>query len=335
MGYFVLDWGDAAMGDDVGAMNEDMQRASRFFRAIQSHIGPRLRRKVSEPDDINARRLKGRFWSLTASQWSVLEGMGVASLPDIPEHHLERLDCSSGLVKLLAIIQILWLCVQLLVRRVQDQPSCQLEIAALAFAAQSGITYLCYWTKPRDVETMHFVKVEKFPLEVEVNKDFLVQVEKLIESGPLYFMMKDTRDSQYDPQTGPPPIHNDAIHLTANIKHLDEAIMKTSLSTITVLTLSGAVFGGLHCLAWFSHFPTSIERDLWRACSILTAVLPGALVLCAMIVQKFFSSVVFSVITGMYVLARLYLIVEMFRTLFYLPPEVFGDTWPSNFPHFG
>jgi hypothetical protein len=36
-----------------------------------------------------------------------------------------------------------------------------------------------------------------------------------------------------------------------------------------------------------------------------------------------------------YVLARLYLMVEVFRSLFFLPPEAFVTTWSAQIPHLG
>jgi hypothetical protein len=36
-----------------------------------------------------------------------------------------------------------------------------------------------------------------------------------------------------------------------------------------------------------------------------------------------------------YILARLFLLVEVFRTLCFLPPDVFVDTWSGSFPHIG
>jgi hypothetical protein len=35
------------------------------------------------------------------------------------------------------------------------------------------------------------------------------------------------------------------------------------------------------------------------------------------------------------VIARLFIIVEVFRSLYYLPPENYVNTWATNIPHFG
>jgi hypothetical protein len=36
-----------------------------------------------------------------------------------------------------------------------------------------------------------------------------------------------------------------------------------------------------------------------------------------------------------YLLSRLFIMIEIFRSLFYLPPEAFLDTWSGSFPHWG
>jgi hypothetical protein len=46
----------------------------------------------------------------------------------------------------------------------------------------------------------------------------------------------------------------------------------------------------------------------------------------------FFCVVVFLV---PYILARFFLLVEVFRTLCFLPPDAFVDTWSGSLPHFG
>jgi hypothetical protein len=41
------------------------------------------------------------------------------------------------------------------------------------------------------------------------------------------------------------------------------------------------------------------------------------------------------ILVFMYITARLVLLVETFRTLFFLPPLAFVSTWTANIPHFG
>ena len=112
----------------------------------------------------------------------------------------------------------------------------------------------------------------------------------------------------------------------------------------------GILFGGLHCLAWDLDFPTPIEKTLWHVCSIMIVALPVAAIVPLSIWMRLNprdkapkegwvrSAVAGLILVGLilpYVVARLFILVEVFRTLFYLPPEAFIETWSGVFPHWG
>ena len=132
--------------------------------------------------------------------------------------------------------------------------------------------------------------------------------------------------------------------------------------------VGGALFGGVHCLAWNFRFPPSDERLAWRICSVLTAGLPPLSIVPLGFwigLNPFYSGgardpeseqalpdtrrdghsfspkIIFvglTLVTGFlapYLLARLFLMVEIFRSLFFLPPDAFINTWPGSFPHWG
>jgi len=119
-------------------------------------------------------------------------------------------------------------------------------------------------------------------------------------------------------------------------------------------TALAVVFGALHMAAWSFTFPSTTEKTLWRASSLAVTCLP----LCAFFiflylyrhgyVVKFVKADVHSVITrntpalllsiaigGIYVLARLILLVQMFVVLRDPPARVFETvSWTSYLPHF-
>lgn len=112
---------------------------------------------------------------------------------------------------------------------------------------------------------------------------------------------------------------------------------------LSVIVLGAAIFGGVHCLAWNSTFPTQVEGIIWRTCAIAVTTLPLALTMILIVVATIAEGdnmkgvivvLAFSCLV-LYALARLFLIVEMFRSLFYLPPEVFRETWTADVSHFG
>lgn len=106
------------------------------------------------------------------------------------------------------------------------------------------------------------------------------------------------------------------------------------------LVLGGTLFGGLHCLAWNFQFPTPGETIAWRVSAVLITVTPVFLALFFTLdidsdMESIVSATVFLIGIFAYVLARLSIIVEVFRTLLYLPPDAFIETWSGSFPHFG
>jgi hypothetical protein len=103
----------------------------------------------------------------------------------------------------------------------------------------------------------------------------------------------------------------------------------------------GSLFGGIHCLAWNSQFPTPTETLLGRIYSVITAAVP----ILALPFMAFWARTPYP--TGRrarpigalflfpYILRRVFLIVEMFRSLFFLPPDAFVSTWSGSLPHWG
>ena len=131
------------------------------------------------------------------------------------------------------------------------------------------------------------------------------------------------------------------------IRHYDYSKDKTWLDVswllIAVLPL---VCGGAHTARWNSHFPTKIERNLWRVCAIIaTCYVPIGFLLAA--VQDCVKEVVaeeilvvsagFMILVGMplFFCARLFFTVESFLSLRSLPLGSFQTvSWGNYWPHF-
>ncbi|KAI1100959.1 hypothetical protein F4804DRAFT_317492 [Jackrogersella minutella] len=319
-----------------------------------------LKGDLSASARINLHRLQHRFWALSASQWELAFGMNIATVPDIPSVYLEKLDRGGAIVKILAICQVTYLIIQLIARKVQGLPSSQLEIATLAFSVSSLVTYGLYWKHPQDVETIHFIPTTK-PLVGNGRGISQMYISMLAKHGPSYMWHKPRTESKFDRELGPSPIPNDASHLTFGslpktlAKQFDSTTQECVVWTLGAV-FGGIPFGGLHCLAWNFRFPTTAEAIAWRVCSVTTACLP--LIGMAPILmwarrnprqtptrqqpqqprQSLSRSVITYSILGilvLYVLARLFLLAEMIRCLFFLPPEAFVETWSDGFPHWG
>jgi hypothetical protein len=311
----------------------------------------RLDPRAPRSENLNLARLRRDKWVLTARQILNAKDQGMFRvLPPVSAQELEQLSKGDTIVKLLAILQICWLMLQLLSRAIRDLPSSQFEIAALAFAFTSLVTYAILWNQPREIEHRYRI-VASMPPEKTM-------MASLVQLGPGFLWCKHRFEIRKDRTMLEIP--NDASH-SMDFGELgllsSVADMNTSKVLIIVVgsVLGGTLFGGLHCLAWNFHFPTTTEALLWRICSIATAVLP--------ILSLYFSCRWAKYVSGLsgwkpdpiprymfprlygyilvafflvpYILARLFLLVEIFRSLFFLPPEAFRDTWSGSFPHLG
>ncbi len=301
---------------------------------------------------LNLSRLTHRYWALVPDQITILtqtsSSVSVLDLPTVPARQLEALNRSDILVKALALVQISYLIVQLVARKLDSLPSAQLEIGALAFSVLSLITYVLYWNRPQGVEGIHILKPNRAPSEDELRE--------ISSWGPSYLWTRYRSGYNFEKELDLEPLPNDGMLLIDSvspqyrIKHITGSNDEIVLLSIGAL-LGGTLFSGLHCLAWNFHFPTKGEAMAWRVCSVITSVLPilavvpmGVWIILNPWGKKRNGSPALRLILALvlifgflvpYTVARLFLIVEMFRSLFFLPPEAFIDTWSGSLPHWG
>lgn len=282
-------------------------------------------------------------------------------MPDVSTRQLARLDRGDKLVKAFALLQILYLVMQLLARRVASLPSTQLEIATLAFALSSIITYILYWSRPQGVESVHIIRTKKIP-------DAYI-FERIAIFGSHHLGSYGRTEGRLDTELDLVPLPNDSRNiffdkvedreqdLPPKWIHVAFGGNQEVLPLAFGAVVGGTLFGGLHCLAWNFQFPTLEEALAWKICSVLTTSLPiFAIVpfiawtrltprpgsIFAVLhrprygapVAKFLVGLVLIILLITYILARLFLMVESFRSLFFLPPKAFIETWSGSFPHF-
>ncbi|KAJ4368525.1 hypothetical protein N0V86_009430 [Didymella sp. IMI 355093] len=123
------------------------------------------------------------------------------------------------------------------------------------------------------------------------------------------------------------------------------------------LMVAGAIYGGIHLLAWNGPFQTAQEQWLWRISGIIIAspvVIVTALYNAIAVLWSWHddwpesklktrAGKVGDVALGMAILvfglvysaARVYVVVECFMNLAHLPPEVYQEpSWSRYIPHF-
>ncbi|KAI9863216.1 MAG: hypothetical protein M1813_004036 [Trichoglossum hirsutum] len=281
--------------------------------------------------------LRGNVWNVDAAQLLLTRQLGIISaLPSVSEEELEDQSKADAAVKTLAVIQVTWMIVQQLMRCVNHLPSSQLEIVVLALAACAGVVYALRWNKPKDVQTPRYIAASRYPRDAG-------ELEQIGTVGPAQTW------TFWD--HGVSAISNLAVH-----RYKEEVYPHPMARVAAGGLVASTVFGLLHCIAWNFDFPTPTEKLLWRMASVATAALPCVTCVAALMYvgliflyatarkrplptagQPGASTTAFRVgallLIAVYVVARLYITVEVFRALWYLPPAAFSTTpWILSLP---
>lgn len=172
-------------------------------------------------------------------------------------------------LKTLAILEVAWLVLNVIVRYATGLPITQLEVATVAFAIMAVFSYLANWWKPKDVSRPtvlqwrgqqgkeHSHSIRGHP-HMQSFMQRLRAPAKAVDHG-MYWEVFGQR------------IGNDVVWLERKTPLLCYLMAGSSL-----------IFGGLHCLAWDFEFPTRVELICWRVASVTSAVLPVVtLAICA------------------------------------------------------
>ena len=271
-------------------------------------------------------------------------------LPDVTRDELCDKSKSDPLLKVIAILQILWSIIQISARAIRRLPISLLELNVLALAASALVIYLLCWDKPKHVQVA--VTVLTYPGEIPKDvKDGLEQVEM---SAAWVILFDTAEELQVIRNTRPlkgVPLSNTRIQFSDE-KAGDEATGNEKLDTekrgvAVSLFVAATLFGAVHVTGWNLAFPTRAEQILWRCAAIYILTLPCMIVLLHQIGRLLggilrvkdetvhsLSGLGGTLLSWVYLFARLFILVETVRTFVSLPSNVFVATWTANIPHF-
>ena len=306
----------------------DWHREETNYEMVKQAVGiitrEELERKLRSPKVWyhNLAVLQGDTWILDGPQLLHARQFGIIDrLPRLTEEQLDDRNKGDALVKLIAIVQIGWLVVELITRRVRNLASTQLEVFTLAFAICSLVTYGILFKKPQDAKVPIDVPARRHPTAAEM--------AQLTSEGPRQYWI--VRINYWMP--------NNSFH-------------QRSWPVFPIAIGAGSIlFGCIHLIAWNFAFPTNTEQLLWRIAAIITTISP----LLSVAVYHIGSSsnllrnVAYArfgptglnnllvLLQGLmvvpYVAARMYILVEIIRTLYFLPPTAYVATWTKNAPY--
>jgi hypothetical protein len=267
-------------------------------------------------------------------------------LPYITTEEINDKSKSDSLVRAITVVQITWIVVQIIVRGFRSLAISQLEISVVAFATCAVIIYGVNWEKPKGVEvpitiisypglfpkdTMEILKRHRDGAHREEN--FFATVIVIAEA---LFACSPDIDSTLDKWPLGKPIPN------VYNRNAPWDGVPLSKSDVFGLFFGTTVFGAVHIAAWNFVFPTPVESLLWKIAAILCTaaglVFAGFTILARLLegsrrsIYLWFVPLIY-LIPPSYVLCRLFLVVEVFRCLCFLPPSAYIATWATNVPH--
>lgn len=221
---------------------------------------------------------------------------------------------SDMFARAITLLQIASFILGLIARAHYRLPTSLLELGSLAFAACSIFSYGLLFSKPKSVATVTIVAEYGGDIPTVVWDEMRRERSRTSTSAPI---------------VGP----------AGNLVEGFPVTMAGNQS-LRVIGLVSLVLGAIHVAGWSFDFPSDADMWLWRIASCVSA---GVLLIGAALVDIFekydagriWYVALVATVPVLYGVSRLVLIVEMIRTLFYLPPGAFVGTWAAGFPHIG
>ena len=268
----------------------------------------------------------------TAHLCILMEKGLIQHLPSISENEILDKSKEDLVIKALALAQLAWFFIQLITRKAKDLPCAQLEIAVLGFAICSFATFLLWLKKPKDV---------KVATDIFTSDDVDPQRKRLIWlNGSGFFENVLYNKNVHLPTSSVP---NDMYNKEASLFSSFGARW-TMYAEDFGFMLGAVVFGACHFIAWNLAFPTVVEQIIWRVASIITTTIMPLFYFSWFILAWLESRWEFPLYPKVlralsiptyvvYALCRIYIMIELFRSLAYLPPDAFISTWSTSIPH--
>jgi hypothetical protein len=287
----------------------DMTQAFYYnMRGFLMHVTPGARRE--SPDDADKPK------TLKMKHIDAIVELGWLHLIDVPAERIKEYSKQNRLAKTIALVQALWFVIQTIARVHQHLPTSPFEITTIAYVACTFISWLLWLNKPQDIG---------FSTEIP-DADFRV-VRQLTHQRRRKSRSHDSQSFRGWKSQLP------------NLRSRKYRFRDKVYLGIT-WSITAAIFGGLHLLAWNYEFPTTEETVMWRCSCIAIMVLPPLFYVWVIIRHVEFdgsnsTDFIGIFITFLYLVARLYNVLEVFFSLRSTPPDLYVTVqWPNWLPHF-
>ena len=209
---------------------------------------------------------------------------------NISEAEIQDKSKSDALSKFIAVIQIFWLTVMVIIRVIRRISISQLEIMSLAFAILAILIYAANWDKPQNITEPTTISLPRFSDDSVRERSIKDKIKNVFVG--LLLDNFEFPNVYYHGQVKLAGIGDQISRNQGKIKAKSQSLvilkyggripndypfnkvehfnLLHNLST----TLVTILFGGLHLLAWNFDFPTKIELFAWRVASLTITCLP-------------------------------------------------------------
>ncbi|KAJ4065559.1 hypothetical protein NW756_005760 [Fusarium oxysporum] len=243
----------------------------------------------------------GGYRTLWPGQYAWLLKNGLVSWQDhknwgLAKEEIADKNKADGLVKLAALLQVVWFTVQCITRSAHHLPLATIETMTLAYVFNGLVTYAFWWEKPKDIVTASVVNLpemtplqwEKFEsLAMENTYDASDPSQKQDNSIAWYVVPRDCRDDEVGVMEDPERTAEESVSTTEpNSQKIESTVTEVEVDNVItewdsslymtrywpLLCLLGASFGAIHLISWTSSFPSEAERWLWRVSALVSVI---------------------------------------------------------------
>ena len=202
----------------------------------------------------------------------------------LDERDINDRNKSDIFVRVIAVGQAVWFCVNVIARGVQGLPVTTLEINTVAIVSNSILVYYIWRKKPASVESAEIINIGMTLGEIISLEEDEEARTRSTATKPFAFIDRESWSL------------NLMYHYLRNLlKHLNPGPRRGSEevfvgrrsendvfpirgASLAIGVLATAVFVGINFIAWDFSFPTATEKFIWRLCCcgiVILSVLSG------------------------------------------------------------
>ena len=183
-------------------------------------------------------------------------------LPHVPLELIKDQSKTDILAKFVVCLQASWMVIQCFARVAQALPLTLLEINTMMHVMCALIMFLLWFRKPHDLI---------IPTQIPVNTEKLQQLKAIVKYSHPQLLSESGASSCGLKLTEPSNDKASSVDLgSCRTSQYYNAVLYGGILGLFIST----IYGGVHLAVWNGHFPTHLERVLWRISGLIILGMP-------------------------------------------------------------